>query len=238
MPERSKPPTDEFVFFGYPSRPEMSRESLANAAAAIQQSGVITAVTWEELDISGRLIIGRITEAIDRATATVFDVTFLNENVMFEVGYAIGADRRVWLVRQTSHVAAERAFSDFGVLRNVGYEAYENSHDLAASFHEKRPFARTSTFFQESIEPSLTLLQNRQSSTYAARSSLRPSEISAAASIGSAAQGSNALLQIHVSPPWSRSVGTHTTATWRRQSSYIYCTQAGAVARFTMHGAR
>lgn len=112
-------------------------------------------MTWEELDIPGRLIIDRITSAIDRAAVSVFDVTTLNENVMFEVGYAIGADRKIWLVRDPSDEVAERRFREAGVLRNIGYAAYENSHELASVFSQERPFERPTTLFQESIEPSL-----------------------------------------------------------------------------------
>ena len=146
---------DTFAFFGYPSRPEMSRETLANAAATIKQSAAIETLTWEELDVSGRLIIDRITTAIDRAAVSVFDVTALNLNVMFEVGYAIGADRQVWLVRDPSDESADRLWREVAVLRNIGHVQYENSHDLAANFLEARPDQRPATFFQESIEPTL-----------------------------------------------------------------------------------
>ncbi|HEV3034101.1 MAG TPA: hypothetical protein VGX72_04860 [Solirubrobacteraceae bacterium] len=155
MHDPAELPADNFAFFGYPSRPEMSRETLANAASAIATGGGIAGVTWEDLDISGRLIIDRITDAIDRAAVSVFDVTTLNENVMFEVGYAIGADRRIWLARDPSDEVADRRFREAGVLRNIGYVEYQNSHELASAFLRDRPFERSTTFYQESIEPSL-----------------------------------------------------------------------------------
>jgi hypothetical protein len=37
---------EDFTFFGYPSQPEMSRETLANAASNIARAGMILAVTW------------------------------------------------------------------------------------------------------------------------------------------------------------------------------------------------
>jgi hypothetical protein len=83
-----------FAFFEYPSRSAVGREALANAARAIEDADVPT-LTWEQLDISGRLIVGRITAGIDPASVSVFDVPALNQNVMFEVGYAIGADRQL-----------------------------------------------------------------------------------------------------------------------------------------------
>jgi hypothetical protein len=148
-------PEDGFAFFGYPSRPEVSREALAKAAERIRASGALEAITWEELDISGRLIIGRITAAIDRAAVSVFDVTTMNENVMFEVGYAIGAETHLWLVRDPSDTRSEHRWREVGVLRPVGFTAYENSHDLANNFLAQRPDERASTFFAESIEPYL-----------------------------------------------------------------------------------
>jgi hypothetical protein len=148
-------PVDSFAFFGYPSRPEMSREALSNAAETIAKAGEIDTLTWEELDIPGRLIIDRITVAIDRAAVSVFDVTTLNENVMFEVGYAIGAERHIWLARDPSDENAERRFREAALLRDIGYETYENSYELASTFLRERPFARPMTFFQESIEPGL-----------------------------------------------------------------------------------
>lgn len=148
-------PLNSFAFFGYPSRPELSRETLAKAAQHIGQSGELKAVTWEQLDVTGRLIIDRITEAIDRASVSVFDITNMNENVMFEVGYAIGANRQIWLVRDPSDEDAERQFKEVAILVDVGYESYENSHELASAFSRDRPFERPMTIFEESIEPGL-----------------------------------------------------------------------------------
>jgi hypothetical protein len=144
-----------FAFFGYPSRPRVGRDALANAAEAIQAAGAVPTLTWEQLDISGRLIIGRITAAIDRASVSVFDITTLNQNVMFEVGYAIGADRQLYLVRDSSDLAGGRLFGEVAILKPVGYTEYENSHDLSASFLADRPDQRLATFYQESIEPGL-----------------------------------------------------------------------------------
>jgi hypothetical protein len=155
MIDPSTLPTGSFAFLGYPSRPEVSREALANAAETIAKGGDIGAVTWEELDIPGRLIIDRITTAIDRAAVAIFDVTVLNENVMFEVGYAIGANRHIWLVRDPSDEDADRGFREAALLRDIGYARYENSHELASVFLRERPQDRSMTFFQESVEPSL-----------------------------------------------------------------------------------
>src|SRR4051794_2465707 len=90
------------VFFAYPSKPEFGREALERAAEALRGRFALKVETWEDLSIRGRVLIEEITSAIDRASVSVFDVTTLNENVLFELGYAIAADRRIWLLRDTS----------------------------------------------------------------------------------------------------------------------------------------
>lgn len=97
------------VFFGYPSKPEFSRETLERAADSLRDRFGLDVKTWEDLSIGGRVLIEEITRAIDEAEVSVFDITLLSENVLFELGYAIAADRRIWLLRDTSDErAAER----------------------------------------------------------------------------------------------------------------------------------
>ena len=88
------------IFFAYPSRPALRRTLLsAKAAEALTETGEARGHTWESLSIGGRLIIAQITTAIDGSVLSVFDTTEPNENVLFELGYAIGAKKRVWLIR-------------------------------------------------------------------------------------------------------------------------------------------
>jgi hypothetical protein len=42
------------IFFGYDSKPEVSRETLFNATRAITSTGVAEARSWEELKVGGR----------------------------------------------------------------------------------------------------------------------------------------------------------------------------------------
>ena len=77
------------IFLGYDSEPAVSRETLFNAGRAITSTGVAEATSWEELKAGGRVLITRILDAIDASDACAFDVSTLNENVLFELGYAI-----------------------------------------------------------------------------------------------------------------------------------------------------
>jgi hypothetical protein len=143
------------IFLGYPSRPELSRETLARAAELIKLDGSLEVVTWEDLKVSGRLIINQITDAIDGSSVSVFDATTLNQNVLFEVGYAVGAERRVWLVRDRSDSGSDKLWREVGLLTNIGYFGYEHSEELAKAFLEERPFEADTTLYQDLIEPTL-----------------------------------------------------------------------------------
>ncbi len=143
------------VFFAYPSRPEMMRETLVNSASRIAKLGDIEVQTWEDLSVSGNLVIDEVLDAIDTASVSVFEITDLNQNVMFELGYAIGAGRRVWLLRDESNAKARRHWNQFRVLTTVGYTPYKNSEDVFAGFSKERPDVQGESLFAKAIEPTL-----------------------------------------------------------------------------------
>src|ERR1700730_17155736 len=93
------PPT---VFFGYPSKPSMRADTIRDGSNTLQARKLITAVRWEELKVAGRYVIHHIQAAIKSADVAGFDVTKINHNVMFELGFAIGANRKIWLFRDIS----------------------------------------------------------------------------------------------------------------------------------------
>src|SRR4051794_41134360 len=127
------------VFFGYPSKPEVSRETLERAAEALRERFGLTVRTWEDLSIAGRVLIDEITRAIDDAEVNVFDVTTLNENVLFELGYAIASDRRIWLLRDPSDAKAAERWTQTPLLHTVGYREYLNADDVVAAYMRDQP---------------------------------------------------------------------------------------------------
>jgi len=145
----------EKVFFAYPTKPEIRRETIAAAADAIGLSGSVLAVTWQDLGSPGRLAIDEIMGAIDSSHLVSCDITDLNQNVLFELGYAIGAKRHVWLTRDTTDETAARLWKQFGLLRSVYYLSYANSDQIVAAFEHERPQRRTGTLYDDLIAPSL-----------------------------------------------------------------------------------
>jgi hypothetical protein len=147
--------TENSIFFAYPSKPEVSREALERAADALRTRFALQVRSWEDLAIGGRVLIQEIVTAIDQAHVSVFDVTTLNENVLFELGYAIAADRRIWLLRDTSDELAAERWAQTPLLHMVGYRDYVNAEDIVAAYMRDQPHADSETFFQRSIAPQL-----------------------------------------------------------------------------------
>src|SRR5258705_11627302 len=85
-------------FFAYPSQPLSSTVVIKKAIEYINDSGYDVEVKgWEANSVTGHAIIKRVTDAIDEADVFLCDLTYQNENVLFELGYAIASSKPVWI---------------------------------------------------------------------------------------------------------------------------------------------
>jgi hypothetical protein len=144
------------LFFGYASKPELARETLHASAGLIAETGMATATSWEDLRVGGRVIIDRVLDAIDTSAVSVFDVSTVNQNVLFELGYSIARGRKVWLLLDKTDTHASRRWQQFRLLSTVGYQGWANSDDIRAAFLREQPHLADSTLYDDLIEPSLT----------------------------------------------------------------------------------
>ncbi len=111
------------AFYAYPS-------SLDDVRHVIQAGKAITnaarrdleILLWEENDISGRPLTDPIFEGISKADILIADVTAMNFNVTFEIGYAVGLGKRVYLTRD-GNIVRDRALADrIGIFDTLGVE--------------------------------------------------------------------------------------------------------------------
>jgi hypothetical protein len=93
--------------------------------------------TWRDLDIAGRIIFCEIGKAIRGAETVFADVTTLNFNLLFEIGYCIGLGIPVRPIRDTTYAIHERDFKALGVLDTLGYIDFTNGENLAAAVKEQ-----------------------------------------------------------------------------------------------------
>ena len=90
--------------------------------------------------MSGRVVISAICDEIMRSEVFVADITGLNPNVLFELGYAIAHRRRIWLLLNPHIERAKVEFSRFQLLTTVGYTSYSNSSDIVTEFYRDEPY--------------------------------------------------------------------------------------------------
>ena len=127
------------AFFAYPlSRPLLS-ESIREAVRKINAGGQINIQTWEEYGDAGNLITNTICNAINEADLFFADVTGLNANVMFELGYAIARDKRIWLVFNKTLKDQKKMFDELKVLSTIEYVDFCNSDDIISGFYKNNP---------------------------------------------------------------------------------------------------
>jgi hypothetical protein len=80
---------------------------------------------------SGQIIFCRVCQALRFSRAAIADVSTLNFNVLFEIGYAIGLGLPVVPIRDTSIISDTKEFDELGLLDTFGYLDFQNSGDLA-----------------------------------------------------------------------------------------------------------
>ena len=133
------------VFYAFPSKPPALPETITNAIELLKRSpdirrDRIRILPWTDLDVGGKRLVRTILGSIDRADVFACDLTYPNHNVSFELGYAIGQFKRVWISLDPSIEGAELRFRRiyFGLLGS-GYVKYNNSNDLTNAFLDENP---------------------------------------------------------------------------------------------------
>jgi hypothetical protein len=118
-------------FFAYPSSPIVVGETIEQAISNLREKSGITAVkSWRENDIAGRFIADQVLEQIADRAVLIADVTQLNFNVTYEIGFALASEKRVVLTRHKGVNSNLPLVSDVGLFDTLGYVEYENADEL------------------------------------------------------------------------------------------------------------
>lgn len=119
------------AFVAYPSRDKqliaILREAIGKASA---RTMAIRFEPWEFNDIAGAPLISPIIEKIDSANFVIADITYLNLNVVYEIGYAIGKGKRVFLIRHEGTIGDRGLAAKVGIFDTLGYFEYANAEAL------------------------------------------------------------------------------------------------------------
>lgn len=134
--------TKHIAFFAYPSRQPEFMQTVRTAIGEVNAAGAAFALeSWERNDISGVPLVNPIFEKISSGLFLAADVTYLNENVAFEIGLAIGSRKRCLLFVNSTLETSRELANVVGIFDTLGYEKYSDSMALAKLLKERKDFA-------------------------------------------------------------------------------------------------
>ena len=87
--------------------------------------------TWTDMTVAGQMIFCGICKWMRSSHAVVADITTLNFNLMFEIGFAVALGVPIVLIRDTTYAVDSERFKRLGLLDTMGYVDFQNSEELA-----------------------------------------------------------------------------------------------------------
>lgn len=117
------------MFFAYPNDPKQIRDTIEICIKKLNTSKELVK-SWKALDIVGSFIKDRIQSSIDEKNVLIAEISRLNFNVTYEIGYAIGRGKPILLTKNKSISQEGPSINEVGIFDTIGYKEYENSNDL------------------------------------------------------------------------------------------------------------
>ena len=122
----------EVVFVAYPSRdPDLAAMVLDAVRRANALPLPLLYQPWSFNDVPGNPLLSPILERIDESSLVIADITYLNLNVVYEVGFTIGRCKRAFLIRHFDTVGDKDISNAVGIFDTLGYHEYQNIQDLS-----------------------------------------------------------------------------------------------------------
>ncbi len=116
----------------YPAEPDDIGLTIRRALDKLHKEDRFSQLnSWEESDIPGKFIISEILGNIEKGSLFIADITRLNFNVVFEIGYAIGCKKRAFLINNELIRSDNELVRKVGIFDTMGYKSYQDSTSLA-----------------------------------------------------------------------------------------------------------
>jgi hypothetical protein len=121
----------KIIFFAYGDGYQDNKDAISRATRDYNKHQKNYNIKkWEDLRVSGKIICTEILEQIRNCSKFACDLTYLNHNVLFELGYAISQKRILKIFLNPSIEDAEKNYSDFKILKTIGYTKFINSKEI------------------------------------------------------------------------------------------------------------
>ena len=125
--------------FLFASEPKGIASTIIAAATLLDERTDGRWQTWKDMNIYRDLIFCEICKSIRGAGTVYADVTTLNFNLLFEIGFAIGLGVPVRPIRDTTYQVDAKLFRELGLLDTLGYIDFTNRTNLAESVAKAGP---------------------------------------------------------------------------------------------------
>jgi hypothetical protein len=121
------------AFVAYPARDAALADGIMDAVRRANAKPLpISYEPWPFNDIAGNPLVSPILEKIEDAPFMVADITYLNLNVVYEIGFAIGRNKRAFLIRHKGTPGDTVIAGAVGIFDTLGYYEYKAFDDLQA----------------------------------------------------------------------------------------------------------
>jgi hypothetical protein len=121
----------QLVFVAYPARDLTLAETVMDAVRRANALPLpILYQLWPFNDVPGNPVVSPILEKIDDSPFVIAEITYLNPNVVYEVGFAIGRCKRAFLIRHRGTNGDKDIAKAVGIFDTLGYHEYGNGEDL------------------------------------------------------------------------------------------------------------
>jgi Cdc6-like AAA superfamily ATPase len=165
------------AFYAYPANPAIMF-TIRNGIKSINASqDIISVHSWEELKVTGKYIIDEVCEAIDDADVFLCDLTFTSANVLFELGYAIANNKRIWISVDPTLLDDDNYQKELRPLTTIGYAKHRNSEELTQKFLSDAPYSDIENTIYSSIFKSISETDRKEPSLFYLKSVI-PTEAS------------------------------------------------------------
>jgi hypothetical protein len=148
VPSQKKP----IAFYAYPGNPPHIGETIKEFARSINNQKKVEIRTWHDMQVAGLKITTQIIKKIDQCDIFCCDLTYLNNNVLFELGYAIAKRKKVFISVDSNIIDTHKRYTSLAPLTNIAYTSYTNSQDLKNRFEESKVYSKDYESLAEQIK--------------------------------------------------------------------------------------
>ncbi len=118
-------------FAAYPSHPTTIGHTIEVAAKLLRQRRTASSFsTWTTESVPGQFIHSPIRTSIETYDFLLFDITYPNFNVIYEVGFAIGRNKPLFPIINVTLADAGKYIRQLGIFDTITHYPIENAEDI------------------------------------------------------------------------------------------------------------